>query len=72
MLKVDKIEFWLNDDVYTIYKNQIQDFPLIGGTAAQLVTTKVWNQHGNTFVNSYMEAQDENLTFILCQLLSSG
>lgn len=65
MLKVDKIEFWWNDKVYTINKNQIQDFPLIGGTAANIITTKVWNQHGNTWVDSYMEAQDENLTFIL-------
>ena len=65
MLKVDKVEFLLGDKVYTIDKNQIQDFPLIGGTAANVVTTKVWNQHGNTFVESYMEAQDNELTFIL-------
>lgn len=65
MLKVDKIEFWINEDVYTINGNQIQDFPLIGGTKANMITTHVWNQNGNTFVENFMEAEDMQLTFIL-------
>jgi hypothetical protein len=67
MLKVDKIEFWLDDGIssYTINSHQIESFPLIGGTTANVVTTKVWNQHGNTFVESYMDAQDGDLIFTI-------
>jgi hypothetical protein len=66
MLKVDKIEIWLSDyAVYTIDKSQLQDFPLIGGTQANAVTTKVWNQHGQTFVENFMESDDGELIFAL-------
>lgn len=66
MLKVDKIEFWLGDyATYTIDKSQLEFFPLIGGTNANTITTQVWNQHGNTFIENYMEAVDEEISFVL-------
>ena len=66
MLKVDSIEFILNDATsYKINGYQIESFPLIGGTKANLITTQVFNQHGNTFMDAYMEAQDEELVFVI-------
>ena len=65
MLKVDKVEFWHGADIYTVNRNQIQDFPLIGGTKANIITTKIWNQHGDSFIDSFMDADDANFTFIL-------
>ena len=65
MLKVDKVEFWHDKDIYTVNRNQIQDFPLIGGTKANIITTKIWNQHGDSFIDSFMEADDATFTFIL-------
>lgn len=66
MLKVDSIEFILNDTTsYKINGYQIESFPLIGGTKANLITTKVFNQHGNTFMDAYMDAQDEELVFVI-------
>lgn len=66
MLKVESIEFIdANNRTYQINKSQVESFPMIGGNAAQMVTTKAWNQHGNTFVNAMMEAEDSELIFIL-------
>jgi hypothetical protein len=66
MLKVDKIEFWLGDyATYTIDKSQLEKFPLIGGNAANTITTQVWNQHGNTFIENYMEPVDDEISFAL-------
>jgi hypothetical protein len=66
MLKVDKIEFWLGEDAaYTIDKSQLELFPLIGGTNANTITTQVWNQHGNTFIESYIEPDDFEISFAL-------
>jgi tail protein len=66
MLKVESIEFIdAKSRVYSITKNQIESFPLIGGNEAEMVKTKAWNQHGNTFVNAMMESDDSELTFIL-------
>lgn len=66
MLKVETIELIdASNRTYTIDKSQVETFPLIGGNAAQMVTTKAWNQHGNTFMASMMEAEDSELTFIL-------
>lgn len=64
MIKIESIEFI--DQLsrsYTIGKLQITDFPFIGGTTANLITTKVWNQHGNTFVDSFMNETNSELTF---------
>lgn len=66
MLKVDKIEFWLGDyATYTINKNQLEFFPLVGGNNANAITTQVWNQHGNNFIENFMEAVDEEISFVL-------
>lgn len=65
MLKIDKIEFWLGSDSYTIKGSQIQDFPLIGGTKANIITTQVWNQNGNTYVDSFMDADDGEIIFAI-------
>lgn len=66
MLKVDKIEFITADNqTYTINKNQLESFPLVGGGEARLVTSQVWNQNGNTLLNSYMEIESSTITFIL-------
>lgn len=66
MLKVDSVEFLLGDYAsYLIKGFQIQDFPLTGGTKADLITTKVFNQHGNTYIDSFMSEEDGELTFII-------
>lgn len=65
MLKVDKVEFWHDEDIYTVNSNQIQDFPLVGGTKANIITTQIWNQHGNSYIDSFMDADDGTFTFIL-------
>lgn len=63
---MESIEFIdANNRTYQINKSQVESFPMIGGNAAQMVTTKAWNQHGNTFVNAMMEAEDSELIFIL-------
>jgi tail protein len=66
MLKVDKIEFWLGDyATYTIDKSQLEFFPLIGGNAADTITTRVWNQHGDTYIDAYMQPIDGEISFAL-------
>lgn len=66
MLKVEKIDFIdKKDRVYTVNKFQIESFPLIGGEEAKRITTKAWNQHGNTFINSFMESYEGELIFAL-------
>ncbi|MBT2728400.1 phage tail family protein [Bacillus sp. ISL-75] len=66
MLKVNQIEFIdQNDQVYLINNYQIESFPLIGGAAANMVITKAWNQHGNTYVNNFMESVESDLIFVL-------
>ena len=66
MLKVTQIELVDKDNnTYTIKKHQLEQFPLIGGDRANMITTKVWNQHGNTFVDSYMESFDGEIIFAL-------
>jgi hypothetical protein len=66
MLKVEKIEFIdSKSNTYTIKKHQIENFPLIGGEDANIITSKVWNQHGNTLINSLMESTQAELIFAL-------
>lgn len=66
MLKVDSVEFILNDSTsYVIKGYQIETFPLTGGTKADLITQKVFNQHGNTFIDSFMAEDDGELTFVI-------
>ena len=66
MLKVEKIDFTdKKNQVYTINKHQIESFPLIGGEEANRIVTQAWNQHGNTFVNAFMESYEGELLFAL-------
>ena len=66
MLKVSSIKFIdSRNREYTINNNQIEFFPFIGGENANIITTQVWNQHGNTHINALMEAADGELIFII-------
>jgi hypothetical protein len=66
MLKVEKIEFIdSKNNTYIIKKHQIENFPLIGGEDANIITSKVWNQHGNTPINALMESTQAELLFAL-------
>jgi hypothetical protein len=49
---------WINE-------NQIQSFPLIGGESAEMITTKFWNQHGDTHINAMMDAPEGEFVFII-------
>jgi hypothetical protein len=66
MLRVEKIEFIDSEsNTYTINRHQIESFPLVGGTDAEIIVSKVWNQHGNTPINALMQSVQENLIFAL-------
>jgi Phage tail protein len=66
MLKVDSIEFRDSQDrTYTIRKHQLEAFPIVGGNRGNNITTRVFNQHGNTFVESYMDSEEESITFAI-------
>jgi hypothetical protein len=65
LLKVNEIQ--LKDakgNTYIIKGHQIENFPLIGGEEANIITIKSWNQHGNSYVNSYMETFQGELYFM--------
>lgn len=66
MLKIQSIEFTDSKNrSYLIKNSQIESFPLIGGEEAQMVTTQVWNQHGNTHISAFMESYEGELIFII-------
>ena len=66
MLKIQTITFTDSKErSYLIKHSQIESFPLIGGEDARMVTTQVWNQHGNTFINAFMESYEGELIFII-------
>lgn len=66
MLKVSRIDFKDKlDRIFSLNGYQIESFPLVGGLTANAVKTKAWNQHGNTFVNSFMESAEGELIFAL-------
>jgi hypothetical protein len=66
LLKIQSIEFKDSKDrSYLIQNSQIESFPLIGGEEARMVSTQVWNQHGNTHINAFMEAYEGELIFII-------
>ena len=66
LLKLDSIQFTdSNDNIYFINGNRVESFPLVGGEEANIITTQVWNQHGNTYINALMEAFDGELIFSL-------
>ena len=65
MLKIDRIEFNTADQrhFYKIEGRQIEFFPIIGGEEANIITSKVWNQHGDTFINAFMEPYEGEIIF---------
>lgn len=66
MLKVTSIEFKDKlDRIYTINGHQLESFPLSGGSVSNMIKTKAWNQHGDTFINNFMEAFDGEIIFAL-------
>lgn len=66
MLKVDSVKFTDSKErVYNIQKQQIETFPLQGGEEGNWISTQVWNQHGNTPINSLMDAFEGELVFII-------
>jgi hypothetical protein len=66
LLKIESIEFKDSKNrSYLIKHRQIESFPLIGGEEARMVSTQVWNQHGNTHINAFMEAYEGELIFII-------
>jgi hypothetical protein len=66
MLKVETIEISdFEGNSYHIGKNQIEIFPLIGGHDADIISTRAFNQHGETFVNSFMESEESEISFIM-------
>ena len=66
MLKVDRIDFIDRQErTYSIFKSQIETFPLIGGILVNVVTSKSWNQHGHTVIQSLMETTTTEITFAL-------
>jgi hypothetical protein len=66
MLRIEKIDFTdKRNQTYTIKKNQLEAFPLTGGEGANMITTKVWNQHGNNLVNTFMESFDGDIIFAI-------
>jgi len=65
-LKINSIKFTDSKDrSYEIKNNQLESFPLIGGEEANMIATKVWNQHGNTHINAFMDAYEGELIFII-------
>lgn len=63
---MDSIKFTDSKNrTYYIFGNHIESFPIIGGEEAELITTHVWNQQGNTHINSLIEAYEGELIFIL-------
>jgi hypothetical protein len=66
LLRVESILFTdPKQRTYLIKRNQLDSFPLIGGEEANMVVTQVWNQHGTTPVNAFMEAYEGELVFII-------
>lgn len=66
MLKINRIDFIDKlERTFSINGYQLESFPLVGGAAANAIKTKAWNQHGNTFVNSFMESVEGELIFAL-------
>lgn len=66
MLKVNLVEFKDQQDrIYSIKNHQLESFFLTGGGESNIIKTKAWNQHGNTFINSYMEAVESEIIFAI-------
>jgi hypothetical protein len=66
MLKVDNIQILdKSNRMLCIDGKRIENFPLQGGEEANMISSKSWNQHGNTFVNAFMESAEGEIDFII-------
>lgn len=66
MLKISFIYF-LDKKGQLVFINgkDLESFPLVGGEEANMVSTKVFNQHGNTFVDAYMDSYQGEIVFVI-------
>lgn len=66
MLKISSISF-IDKKGKSLFINgrDLESFPLVGGEEANMVNTKVYNQHGNTFVQSFMESYQGEIIFVI-------
>lgn len=66
MLKIKQLQILdKNDRMVSIDGYRIENFPLQGGEEANMIGIKSWNQHGNSFVNAFMESFEGELDFII-------
>ena len=66
MLKIKQLQILdKNNRMLCIDGYRIENFPLQGGEEANIISIKSWNQHGNTFVNAFMESFEGELDFII-------
>jgi hypothetical protein len=66
MLKIKQLQILDNKNrMLCIDGYRIENFPLQGGEEANIVSMKSWNQHGNTFINAFMESFEGELDFII-------
>lgn len=66
LLKVESIKFTdAKNRTYIVQGRKIESFPLIGGEEANMIESQVWNQHGNTPINAFIEAYEDELIFII-------
>jgi hypothetical protein len=66
MLKIKQIQILdKKNRMLCIDDYRIENFPLQGGEEANMISIKSWNQHGNTFVNAFMESFQSDLDFII-------
>src|SRR3982750_775056 len=66
MLKIKQIQILdKKNRMLCIDDYRIENFPLQGGEEANMISIKSWNQHGNTFVNAFMESFQGELDFII-------
>jgi hypothetical protein len=69
MLKVSNITFQdsIGRELFVSGKH-IEFFPFIGGEEANIITTRAWNQQGNTHLAAYMESFEGEIVFIIPSL----
>ena len=66
MLKINQIQILdKHNRMLCIDGKRVENFPLQGGEEANMISSKSWNQHGNTFVNAFMESFEGELDFII-------
>ena len=66
MLKVKQLQILDSKNrMLCIDGKRIENFPLQGGEEANMISMKSWNQHGNTFINAFMESFEGELDFII-------